>query len=78
MSNCQNSCGCCRTTRRGGFCTGTVSGFLAALLLFAVGLILGAYFAQQLLPAIAALIAFAAAIGAILIALLLFRLCRCD
>ena len=45
--------------------------------LFPVGLILGAVFNETILPAVAAIIAFAAAIAAILIALLIFRYKRC-
>lgn len=45
--------------------------FLALVLLFTIGLILGAVFAQQILAALPAVIVFAAAVLVVLIALLL-------
>jgi len=75
--SCQNNSCCTRTYQRTGGCLMYAIGFLAILLAFAVGLILGAFYYEMLLPAISAIIAFAAAIAAILIALLIFRSRRC-
>ena len=51
---------------------GRAIGFLAFVFALAVGLILGAIFAQPLLTVLAALIAFAAAILVVIIALVIW------
>lgn len=59
--------------RRSGNCFGKAICFLAFLVALAVGLILGAVFVETILPAVPAIIAFAAALAAIIIALLIYR-----
>ena len=59
------------------FCTcidGAIALF-AGLLALAIGIILGAVFAETLLPALAAIIVFAIAMLAAIIALLIYRRC---
>lgn len=67
---------CCRC-KFNCCCADKAIRFFALLLVFAVGLILGTIFAPVLRYALAALIAFAAAIAASLIALLIYRWCEC-
>lgn len=69
--NCQNS-NYNRTSRRCIPCLSSVIGFLAVLLAFAIGLILGALFFTVILPALAAVIVFAVVIAVIIIALLIY------
>ena len=60
-------------------CPASVIGFFALLLAFAIGLILGAIYYETILPALAAIIAFAAAIAAGVIGLLIYCWCkRCE
>ena len=68
--NCQNPNRC--TVRRCCQYVGAALCFLVLVLAFTVGLILGAVFYESILPALAAVIAFAAAILAIVIALLIY------
>ena len=68
----------CRRVRCGfrrGYCCCAV-GFLALLVLFAVGLILGAVYYEAILPVLASVIAFTAAIAAVAVALVIYCLCR--
>jgi len=60
---------------RRGYCCCAV-GFLALLVLFAVGLILGAVYYETILPVLASVIAFTAAIAAVAVALVIYCLCR--
>jgi len=62
---------CCRGSK------GAIA-FLALLIAVAVGLILGAVFSETILPALAAVIVFAAALLAVLIALLIYWFNRRD
>jgi len=74
--NCSEMRGCPRRciTRRSCLCIAV--GFLAVLALFALGLILGAVYYETILPVLASVIAFAAALAAVVIALALYCLCR--
>jgi len=68
---------CCSNPNRSTFrrcmvVSGTALSFLLLVLAFAIGLILGAYFYETFVPVLPAVIAFAAAIAAIIIALLLW------
>ena len=68
---------CCSNPNRSPFrrcmvVSGSALSFLLLVLAFAVGLILGAFFYEALLPVLPAIIAFAAAIAAITIALMLW------
>jgi len=67
--NCPET-GC--SERRGCFCANGGVCFLVLVIALAVGLILGAVYAETILPAIAAIIAFIAAVAAVLIALLVY------
>lgn len=58
-------------------CTETIIGFFAVLLALAIGIIIGAVYYETFLPVLAAVIVFAAVIGVIIIALLLY-LHRCG
>lgn len=58
-------------------CVSRVLCFFILLFAFALGLILGAVFARIILSALAAIIVFAATMAAVIIALLIFRSCRC-
>ena len=71
--------GCARQTRSCGLCgcKGVIC-FLGFLLALAVGLILGAIYADTVFPALAAVIAFAAAIAAVIVALLICRFIRSE
>lgn len=75
--SCPNPC-CSRPKHRPSRCVCIAIGFLVLLLVFTIGLIVGAYNAQIIISAIAALIAFAAAIAAILIAIVLMYCKRCE
>lgn len=55
----------CTQERSCCFCIAGLIGFFAVLLAFAIGLILGAVFNAIILPALAAIIAFIAAIAAV-------------
>lgn len=63
--------GCC------GFSYGVLC-FLILVFAFALGLILGAVFFETLLPVLASIIAFAAAVLVIIVALLIYRYRRND
>ena len=70
---------CDNTTRRlFNNRTGGALFFLALLFALAIGLILGALFAQTLLPALAALIVFAAVIAAAIIAVIIYFFRRTE
>jgi hypothetical protein len=58
-------------------CSARVIYFLAAFLTLAVGLILGAVFAEEILPALPAVIAFAAVMAVLILALVVYRYCLC-
>lgn len=70
--NCQNANYQNRSSRRCIPCLSSVIGFLAVLLAFAIGLILGAVFFPVILSALAAVIVFAAIIAVIIIVLLIY------
>ena len=75
------NCGCCETRRTARRCCFSLDGaicFFGFLIALALGLILGAIFYETILPALAAIIAFGAALLAVVIALLVFRSRRCD
>ena len=68
--------GCCnRNQREWSFTPGCAICFLLLVLTFAIGLVVGVVNAETYFPALAAIIAFAAAIAAIAVALILFN-CR--
>lgn len=69
--NCQNQT-CCRPARRNRFYAGGALCFLILVFAFAVGLIVGAVNYETILPVLAAVIAFAAAILVAIVALLIF------
>lgn len=71
MNNCSNSCRI-NPCRRSNLYAGGALCFLALVLLFTIGLIVGAVNYETFLPVLAAVIAFAAAIAAIMIALLIY------
>lgn len=75
--SCPKPC-CPRPERRINRCSYIAVIFLVLLLALAIGLIIGAMNAETILPAMAALIAFSAAIAAILVALLLLWWKKCD
>lgn len=60
------------------FCLDIVLGFLAALLTFTLGLIIGAVAAAAILTAIPALIILAVVLAILIISLLIFKWCRRD
>jgi len=67
----QKQC-CCRRCS----CTERVIGFFVLLLAVALGLIFGAVYAEQILSALAAVIVFAVAMAAAVLALLIYGGCR--
>ena len=69
--NYSNPCGCTLRHRILSSRAGGAICFLAIVFFLAVGLILGAVYAETLLPALAALIVFAAVILAVIIALVI-------
>ena len=71
--NCQNNP--CQTVRRFCTCIDGAIALFAGLLALAVGMILGAVFAETLLPALAAIIVFVIAMLAAIVALLIYRRC---
>ena len=58
-------------------CSARVIYFLAAFLTLAVGLILGAVFVAVILPALPAIIVFAAVMAVLILALAIYRHCLC-
>ncbi|MBR6525730.1 MAG: hypothetical protein IKT57_07140 [Clostridia bacterium] len=64
-----------QTVRRFCTCIDGAIALFAGLLALAIGIILGAVFAETLLPALAAIIVFAIAMLAAIIALLIYRRC---
>lgn len=58
------------------FCPASVIGFFVLLFALALGLVLGAIYYETILPAMAAIIAFAAAIAAGIIGLLIYCWCK--
>lgn len=76
MNNCQNSCRI-STCRRNCLYAWVALGFLALVLLFAIGVIVGVVNAEPLLTVLPAVVAFAAAIAAIIIAIVIYWIvCR--
>ena len=69
--------GSCRPCRVPGSCVEKVILFFALLFVLTAGLILGVLFSSVLLPALYAIIAFAAATAASIVALLIYRRCEC-
>lgn len=69
--NCQNP-GSCRPCRRAGTYTGAGIGFLIFVFALAIGMIIGAVNYETIVPVLSAVIAFASAILAIIIALLIY------
>lgn len=69
--NCQNP-NASRPYRRCSNYTGAAIGFLSIVLTFAIGVIIGASFFEMILPVLAAVIAFAAAVLVLLVALLIY------
>lgn len=69
--------GCCRQERRSYLYVYGLIGFFAVLLAFAVGLILGAVYYETILPVVAAIIAFVAALAAVGIGIWFFTRRRC-
>lgn len=69
--NLQENCRCSRCA-----CSERLIGFFVLLLIAALGLILGASFAEAILTALPAVIVFAVAMAAAVIALLIFAGCR--
>ena len=67
----------CRPGRCACVCVERAICFFALLLVFTIGLILGAIFAYVLKNALAAIIVFAATMAASLVALLIYRRCMC-
>ena len=67
----------CRIGRCACVCVERAICFFALLLVFAIGLILGALFSWALYYALAAVIVFAATMAASIIALLIYRRCVC-
>lgn len=76
MNNCQNSCRI-TTCRRNCLYAWIALGFLALVLLFAIGVIIGAVNYTVFLPVLPAVVAFTAAIAAITIAVVIYWIvCR--
>ena len=69
--SCQNP-NTCRPYRRCCNYTGAAIGFLIIVLTLAIGVIVGAVNAEAIVPVLAAVIAFAAAVLVIIIALLIY------
>ena len=65
------NCSCSRCS-----CTERIIGFFVLLLFAALGLIFGAVYAEQIFSALSAVIVFAVAMAAAVIALLIFGGCR--
>ena len=63
--NSYSASNCCHQGRRSYLYVYGLIGFFAVLLAFAIGLILGAVFYETVLPVIAAIIAFIAALAAV-------------
>ena len=70
--NYQNNVCCCRSNR----CLVYAIFFLVLAAAIGLGLILGAVYYETIFPALAALIAFTAAVAVIIIALLIYYWCR--
>lgn len=68
-------CGCSRMVC--GICSLKAAAFFAILLALAVGIILGAVYAEIFFPALAAIIVFVVIMAVAVIALLLYRGCEC-
>ena len=58
-------------------CLSRVLCFFTLLLVLTIGLILGAIFAERIFSALAAVIVFAVTMAVVIIALMIFRNCRC-
>ena len=59
-----------------GCCGGSALGFLVLLFALGLGLILGAIYVETIFPAIAAVVAFTAAVAAAIVAILIYCWCR--
>jgi len=77
--NCQSDAKHSHLEQRGFLCmcSAKIIYLFAIFLTFALGLILGAVFVATILPALPAIIVFAAVMAVLILALLVYRYCLC-